>query len=310
MDSVTRQHNFLIGGNSFSLVRKLLASSSNIETITTQLIRVAEHQYQNRNIDALREIAELLATFPNQQAKQIGLWYLSICQKRHGDIESAVTNLGNLISNSSTPRLKARSLQSLGTIYHEKGDYQRARELYDESLKLNADNLLTICEGQLLRSALTSLEGDHRGSLKQLLEIEPAIKLIGQARPLLRLNYLNDISYELLRLGKVQEASRVIETIESNPLFNHYSELQETKLEIAQSLPSRVIVVIPEVRKENDLQEDELQAENSYVKPVIYRYLFAALKGYKTALLIDAFIRWLIRSIPLRAGPVYYPTFF
>jgi Tfp pilus assembly protein PilF len=65
---------------------------------------------------------------------------LGVCEKRQGNIQGAVERYETALRLSADSSLMATAFGNLGSIYRAAGDYVRARDNYDSSLRLLPDN--------------------------------------------------------------------------------------------------------------------------------------------------------------------------
>jgi tetratricopeptide (TPR) repeat protein len=222
-------------------------SQQDLLRLVRRIIDCAEHAYTCQDLLTLKEASELLLTFPSPQAQRAGLWYQAIVEKWEGQFIQAVHSLEQIIEDPhATPKLRARSLQTLGTILQGNGNLDTARELYWESAQLIRSeaprDIYTFAQAVILSSYASADEGDNQQALNQLLSIEKIIHLSNS--PSLTVYYYNNIAVELLELGRIDEAARYSRVACSLPLALIRPECKETALEIERHRASKTSVAV------------------------------------------------------------------
>jgi tetratricopeptide (TPR) repeat protein len=87
--------------------------------------------------EAMAHFQNAAAINPRDAFSQLDL---GVCEKRQGNIKAAVEHYETVLRLSADPSLRATAFGNLGSIYRAAGDYVRARENYDSSLRLLPDN--------------------------------------------------------------------------------------------------------------------------------------------------------------------------
>jgi hypothetical protein len=84
-------------------------------------------------------------------------------------------------------------------------------------------------------SEIRSKEGDHSAALDGLRAIRPAVEVLGQREPYYLHLFSNEVAFELLRTGRIEEARRFAQFAISSPYVRAYPEWAETAQEIEQA---------------------------------------------------------------------------
>ena len=212
--------------------------AADLTQLAAQLCALAEQAYNRRDLDTVKEAAAILASLPDPRAQSAGLWFQSIADKREGKLELAHSTLARLIEDAqAAPRFRARAFQTLGTIYHERGELERASELYSESAcfirRETPRDLFTQMQGLTLLSAALINKGEPLAALRTLAQVEPIIHTIGD--PLQTAIYCNNVAVALAGVKRIDEARQYSRLALASPYAEHYSEWLETAAEIEQA---------------------------------------------------------------------------
>jgi tetratricopeptide (TPR) repeat protein len=235
---------------------RLLAKIKDITHLTRALIRFAEIAYGRRELQMLADISAVLCTLPRGEAQAAGLYYQAVILRREGNNEESRRLLEHL-STSTSPTIRARALQTLGTVCEREKQWSEAARLYTESLRAARDvdgfTLLTSI-GQL--SALKSMAGDHHAAMQDLEALWPLARIVARQHPHLYYQLHNEVAFELLQLGRDKEASAACRVAMASPIAHAYPEWQETAEEIAAQQPTRTIVAVALPQPETDAPEE------------------------------------------------------
>jgi hypothetical protein len=228
-------------------VTQAALTQQNFYQLAHNLILMAEAAYIHQDLNAIKEVSELLVNLPIPKAQSAGLWYQVYLQKRKGQLSEATQNLEELIANrKALPRYRARAIQTLGLIQHESGNLDLARQLYIESAQRIRyefpQDAITISDSIILYSHVRADQGDIKQSLNELLSIENLIQKL--RNPRLTPTYCNNVAVGLLENGRIQEAARYSRVACQSPLAFAYPEWQETAIEIEQHVASKNIVTV------------------------------------------------------------------
>jgi tetratricopeptide (TPR) repeat protein len=229
-------------------LHKTANHSQAIQDLAWRLIRVAEIACGARDRATLKEVAELLTGLPLQAARDAGLYYLAIIAWRQGDLEQS-RQLLDPLTESISPIIQARAVQTLGTVYEAQGDTGDAVRLYTETLRAarHSDSLALSC-AMFQLSSIKSAEGDHSAALADLQNALPVARLAARQHPHLWPLYHNELACELRELGRINEARAHSRVACNSQIAAKYDEWQETAEDLRE--PERVLVVVPEVKAE------------------------------------------------------------
>ena len=229
-----------------------------------RLTRIAELAYSHRNVKALEQAGRELLAFDSDAA----LYYLAIVAKRQGRIEEA----RSLFESIRGP-YQARAIHALGAIHYEAGHFDEAAKFYAEAMHSNrGHDLLAFVNSQLQASAIKSVRDKHEQSLDALLSLYGAVRLTVTRHPHVWPMLHNEIAFELLQLGKIEEAKRASSIAINSPLAYAYPEIQETAREIAEN-ERRAILVVP-ARKQKAIIRFQIvgpYVRRRVIKPTIGR---------------------------------------
>ncbi|MEK6301048.1 MAG: tetratricopeptide repeat protein [Acidobacteriota bacterium] len=232
--------------------------------LTNQLIRFAEQAYIRRDLDTLEDVSRVLMSLPVEASRQIGLYYAALNIKRRGRINEAQKLLETVADNAS-PTYRARAIQGLGAVHHDLGHLDEALRFQLEALRAASDRngrgLQTTLLARWEISTIRGLDGDHRGAVSDLKNLRPLVNLAAKQQPYYFYEYCNDLAVELGELGRIAEASAVLEPALASPYAPAYPNWAETRDEIAAkrlaATPSVVAVSrVPEKAPSPDVEPE------------------------------------------------------
>lgn len=210
-------------------------SRQELQNLANKLIRIAEHAYSLRDMETVEEAGLILLNLPLEATQPIGRYYRSLYLKRSGQIDKAQLLL-EAIAKETNVRYRARATQTLGTIYHEQGNFNEALRLYLEAAKITSFKRLDIQPAfmaHLQLSFIRSDSGDHNGALTHLQKLFPLLHLAARHIPFYFYVYHSDLAYELAQVGRLSEAEAAISIALNSPFAMAYPEWGETRDEIA-----------------------------------------------------------------------------
>jgi tetratricopeptide (TPR) repeat protein len=226
------------------ILTHVASAQESFEQVTRRLIRLCEIAYGQRDYKRLREITEALQSIPFTPAQNAARYYQAVLLKRQGELDRAASLLGDL----SAPR----ALLTLGTIEEYRGDFDSAARLHVEAMKASRGvDAFTYAGAAMQLATIKAVSGDHAGSLHSFQSIGPLVRLAAASQPYLWPLYCNAVAVELSELGRVEEARRASAVAVASPIAEAYPEWQETKREIEQAQPARLVVAVPQ-REESE----------------------------------------------------------
>ena len=229
-----------------------------------RLTRIAELAYSHRNVKALEQAGRELLAFDSDAA----LYYLAIVAKRQGRTDEAQ----KLLETVRGP-YQSRAIHALGAIYYESGRLDEAAQFYSEAMRAsNGLDLIALVNFRFQASAIKSENGKHEQSLDDLLSLYDPVRVAAKHQPHLWPSLHREIAFELLQLGRIDEAKRAASIAISSPLAQVYPEIQEIVREIAEC-ERQVILVVP-ARKQKAIirfQIIGLYVRRKLIKPTIGR---------------------------------------
>lgn len=215
--------------------------------LAQKLIRLAEHAFSLRDVDALQATSRVLINLPIAGAMQIGQYYQAITISRIGQTDEALSLLEAAAENAP-PVYRARAIQTLGSIYHRQGRLDEALRLYPEAVRLasteNGRDLLTTLMVNLEISCIKSEMGDHKGALTDYESLSPLVRIVRQQNPLYFYLYHNELAIEFAELGRIAEAEAACAIALASPFASAYPEWTETRDEIAAKRASATPSVV------------------------------------------------------------------
>ena len=211
------------------------------------LLKLAEVAYSKRDLLALEHIAAQLLSLPNEQAKSAGLYYAAIVAKRSGQERRAISLLESIGSDSF---IRAKAIQTLGAIEFDAGRHEAALPLFLQAAReARGVDIATSLNALYQVSAIKSIAGDHRQALDDLLSLWPVVRSVVKTHPHLYANWHNDCAFELLRLGRVEDAKASLSVALASPVAGNYQEYRETQSEIERYERKKIIVAVRSLPK-------------------------------------------------------------
>jgi tetratricopeptide (TPR) repeat protein len=210
-----------------------------------QLVRVAEWSYCIRDTQRQYEVGRILQQFP-YPFDVLGSYYEAQYLNRKGLYEVS-TKLLERVYEQGPEQYRARALQTLAARDEWRGKIGEALRFRVEAIKIG--DPFTSLEAQLGVAICKSVNGDHRGAIRQVEHFLPMVKALYGTHPLY-FDYLNSLAVELGEVGRIQEAQNVCQITLASPYTFAYPEWRETGNEIAlRGYKSRssvsVIQIIP-----------------------------------------------------------------
>ncbi|HXG93544.1 MAG TPA: tetratricopeptide repeat protein [Blastocatellia bacterium] len=190
-----------------------------------------------------------MISLPIADAQQIGQYYQAIVIKRKGRTYEAQSLL-EAVANNRPLVYRARAIQALGALYHDKGQLTEALSFHLEAVRAASDgagcDLLAMLMAHLEISHVLSDLGDHQGALAILENLLPLIHSVTKRNPLYFYLYHNELAIEFAELGRIAEAEAACAIALASPFAPAYPEWSETRDEIAarrQSVSSLTVAV-------------------------------------------------------------------
>ena len=207
------------------------------------LLKLAEVAYSKRDLVALECIAVQFLRLPDKQSLRAGLYYLAIVAKRSGDERRAISLLESV---GNTPR----AIQALGAVEFDAGRFEAALPLFIRAAQAaRGTDVATSLNALFQVSAIKSIAGDHSQALDDLLALWPVVRSVIKTHPHLYFNWHNDTAFELLQLGKIQEARKALAVAAASPAVANYPEYRETRAEIERYERRKIIVAVRSLPK-------------------------------------------------------------
>jgi tetratricopeptide (TPR) repeat protein len=276
---------------------QLLSRIKDIAYLTRGFIRLAEIAYGQRDLHVLANISAMLCGLPGREAQSAGLYYQAILLRRARKYEASKRLLEH-ISASAPPVLKARALQTLGTVYEAQGEWDEAIGLYTEALRTARDvDGFTVfgAIGQL--AVIKSITGDHKAALSDIQSLWPVVRSLSPHQPHVFFQFHNELAVELVAVGKIKEASAACRIAMASPIALAYPEWQETAAEIAEQQPSKAMVAVALPHAEADTTGADAVVERPRL---LIQHRFSSLRRLPFALPSPTLAR-LLTCAPIRA---------
>lgn len=169
--------------------------------ICERLTRIAALAYCQRNVKAMEQAARELLTFDSDAA----LYYLAMVAKWRRRTDEARTLFESVRGN-----YQARAIQALGAIHFEARRFDEAARMHIEAIHAGRHDAFAVIGARFQLSAIRSEYGEHEQSFDDLLSLWPVVKAAAKYQPHLWPLLHNEIGYELLQLGRIEQARKAV----------------------------------------------------------------------------------------------------
>ena len=220
------------------------------------MIRLAEIAYGRRDLETLADVSAMLCGLPGREAQSAGLYYQAIILRRAEKYEASKRLLEH-VSASAPPAVQARALQTLGTVYEARREWDEAIRFYTEAIGAarNVDAVTIVWAASQL-TVFKSIVGDHQAALSDLQSLWPIVRSVSPRHPHVFYQFHNELAVELAAVGSIEAAKEASRVAMASPIAHAYPEWQETAAEIAEQQPSRAIVAVVLPQPEADTSEE------------------------------------------------------
>ena len=242
------------------MTAKLIAASvmdsavSNGRDRLGALIRAGETAQAMRAGDTLRQVGEAIRTLSlDGGTGAIGSYYLGLSLCRRGsDHYQEANELFSSVTSRAPALFLAKAHVALGVNLTIAGDIPSARLIHDEVSRITkycgSEALPSLFLVALNRSHIQATDGDHQGALRTLWRIGHAAKSIGiEYSPFVNV-FKNNLAWELVRNGRLEEAIPIAEELRASRFIDLYPEWLKTSNDILALArkPERCLVTIGE----------------------------------------------------------------
>jgi tetratricopeptide (TPR) repeat protein len=256
-----------------TIVTSRLAHAANslqlFNDLAQRLIRLCEHTFNLRDMEALQQASLALTNLPIAEVRQIGRYYQAIAISRIGQTDEALSLLEAVADHAPTV-YRARAIQTLGSIYHRLGRLDEAVRFYPEAVRLASTeggrDLLTTLMVHLELSCIKSEIGDHGEALADLEGLSPLVRIVGQQTPLYFYLYQNELAIEFAELGRIAEAEAACAIALASPFAHAYPEWSATRDEIAVKRQSATPSIIA-INRRPECERSALAPPQRQTKP-------------------------------------------
>jgi hypothetical protein len=243
-----------------SLIRVLASfeARERLSSLTDQIVFLAERAYAAQQYEFLGIVGKTLLGMPAMtQNQSLGLYYYALHLNKGGmgDVERA-TVLFERVANEASLPFRAKALLGLGKNAYLSSSPKTARWYYQEAARLlsrgtTLDPVTTTITGRYL-AALKSWDGDHRGALADLENLQPIARLAGLLQPAPYYDYLNSLAVEWAEAGRLTEARHLSEITNASPYAPIYPDWRETlnEINVKASRPSRSVIPVSQIPSE------------------------------------------------------------
>jgi tetratricopeptide (TPR) repeat protein len=198
--------------------------SDSLDWYIQGLLASCESYYTLRQFERIEGIVDILENLPITEAQQESVVYYRALVYNWRKLPEEAKSVLEPIANSSI-----RAMLFLGTLHCNTLQFDEARRYYREGLKLSPNEL----QAYQALAILESLDGNHKGSLRELEKLLPLALSVRASQPTVYLDHLNSLAVEFGEVGRIQEAGVVSQIVLASPLAFAYPEWRETGQDLA-----------------------------------------------------------------------------
>jgi hypothetical protein len=244
-----------------------LKSDAEIRRAGAYLAGLARQAHLLRQTELVEAISRSILDLPlPSQIQCIGSYYpLLSSPERIGSMKSAFVK----IADDAAPGLRERVMLQIARSHFRSGDLKTALLYFIETAKASVRvDPLTYIQAHRHLAIYKSIEGDHRGALSHLEQLQPAVQAFRHVYPTEYLDQLNSLAVELGQLGRINEARRLLAIPLGSSLAPHFPTWHDTRQELDEIEAKGVkappiIFAIGSVVEPKSLIEGECRAEVS-----------------------------------------------
>jgi tetratricopeptide (TPR) repeat protein len=236
--------------------QQLLTGIANYETLGSRIIKQIKVAHAFRQVEQVRELAEILINIPIREYQLIAQYYLVWCKCRESGFQSEA--LERIAEQSQTYKSQALSSRAAFEVFT--GEMEKALYFYMEALKI-ARTISDHLSARVAIAMVKSFEGFHASALK---DMESAIPLMRYAEPGLFFNFHNSYAVELSEAGRLYEARNISRFVLASPFAHAYPEWQETGHALREY--NQAFISVPQIEHRH-VKVSQPATENKKKKP-------------------------------------------
>jgi hypothetical protein len=202
------------------LYKQLLTGVASYEALGRRIIERIKLAHAFRQVEQVRELANILISIPIKEHQLIAQYYLVWCKGRNREYDTEI--LEKIIDQTSVYKVKALLSKAAFEGYQD----NTTSELYffNEALK----HAPTISESIEISKAIAVIKAKERFHRSAVRDLENLIPIIKYAEPLACCDVLNSYAVELGEVGRLHEARNVSRIVIASPFAPAYPEWRET----------------------------------------------------------------------------------
>jgi tetratricopeptide (TPR) repeat protein len=213
------------------LYQRLLNGFADYYYLGNRIIGEIKAAQSFRQIERVRQLADVLNNIPIKEYQYIAQYYLIWCN--YSDYQYDAEQLEKIVDHTHT--YKAKVLSSRAAIDVYQGNLESAFYFYTEALK-GSNNISDYIHISRAIAVLKGLGDSHDTALADLESLLPILK---HAEPFVFSDVLNSYAVELCEVGRLTEASNISKFIAASPFVAYYPEYRETISEVNQRLAKK-----------------------------------------------------------------------
>jgi tetratricopeptide (TPR) repeat protein len=238
------------------------------QVLGRQLAAIARHADLAKQMNAVEQASQVMLALPiSDQLESIARYYQALCSWQRGELNS--THQFERAAENVPSEYKARALQTIGAIYHKRGELDAALPFYLAAGKAAAGHdWLALAESQWMIAEVRSIHGDHKGALADLERLFPHFRALAKYYPPSYYDFLNSLAVELGEVGRIVEAEAVCAITLASQFSAVHPNWSETRDEIAAKRVSATPSVVAVKRIAQPASSPRVATKRN-TKPVI-----------------------------------------
>jgi tetratricopeptide (TPR) repeat protein len=210
------------------------AERSRSHELMARYIEIGEQAQAARNGPVLAQVSrEILSLNLLDEAESVGMYYAALSLNRRGPAAYPQANrLLREVADHGPQIFRAKARVALGTNLSILGDTKGGLSLYAEAGRVanrcQHGTLRPLFHVQIQRAHIMGAEGNHQGAVACLRSLSGLAHAVGTSTPALLHQYYNNLAWELVSNGEVEEARSLSRVLADSPFLPVYPEYKKT----------------------------------------------------------------------------------
>ena len=223
----------------YALLAHARYARDEIESVFSQLARIADQAYALRRIDAVELASQIMLALPvSSEKKTIARRYQALCLYRKGLFEDARHRLDDLLEDELDPRLRSRALLDKAATHFDVGEIDQSVRFYVDAGQIARDcEPVALITSLRMVAVIKSIHGDHNKAVADLESLMPIGCRLLRRDQEAYCALLNSYAFELAEVGQIEQGLNVASKIASFAAI--HPEVSQTIAELQSKLPTR-----------------------------------------------------------------------